>query len=336
MPIACRIKNDAGPTIVIVGLGQSSIGVARAATRLGLYVIGLDRNPNAAGARHVDKQLLQSTHDQLVDSQLHDTEVRGVICSSSDLPAFRTAAAIAQALDVAGPAADVDAFDDKFALAQTLGDLAPQTALERASIYSNRIWEKPRFGQGLHFTKPMAHDSVFQEQVDGEEFFVGGVARQDISEPSIILRKRVFRTRKRQVHSYAGRVQESKLGINLQLASGSNLVDAALSGVWSAAKERLSAGHIFLGMDCIIHSDSRVPYVIDSGPSWDLGLGHLLPIVGVDVQQQLVASFLSECVGFAHSIKSHINSEVQLGATAEILEGVPTLTSLSVLRQSMP
>lgn len=323
------IKNDTGSAIVIVGLGTSSLGVARAATRLGLCVIGLDRNPRAAGSRLVDHQLLQSTHDESVDAQLRAIDIRGVICSSSAPEALRTAAAIAQVLDVAGPAQNVNVFNDKLLLAQTLGELSPHTSLERASIGSVNVYEKPRFGHGLH---PSNHNSVFQERLHGKEFFVGGVAGQSNSSPSVVLRKHVSRTPYRQVHSYTGLIRKVHSDNYPSILSKNKSDNAALTQVWKSAQERLSTGQLFLGMDCIIDSKSGVPRVIDCGPLWDLGLEHLLPIVGIDVQQQLVASFLDEQVGTPRRppIGNHMHSAVQFSAVAEVLATVPVLTSLSV------
>ena len=320
-------KNE--KAIVIVGLGLSSIGVARAATRHGLFVIGLDLNPKAAGSRLVDRQLLQSTHDKSVDAQLHAIDIVGVICSSSAPEAIHTAAAISQALDVDGPSRNVGVFNDKFLLAQTLGELSPHTSLERASLGSIDVCEKPRFGHGLQASN---QNTVFQVRLHGKEFFVGGVAGRSNSLPSVILRKHVTRTPHRQVHSYAGLVQNTHSDICSSILSEDESENAALAQVWKSAQERLSTGQHFLGLDCIIDSSSGVTYVIDCGPLWDLGLEHLLPIVGIDVQNQLVESFLDNRVETPHRLppRRPTHAEVRLSATAEVLATVPVLTSLSV------
>ena len=84
-------NKDTKKCLMIVGAGEEQIYAYKLAKKMGLYVVGTDKNPDAPGFNYADKKLIASTRN--VDETLHHArifnksrKINGVITLANDVP----------------------------------------------------------------------------------------------------------------------------------------------------------------------------------------------------------------------------------------------------------
>ena len=82
-----------GPTpdrrtrLLVLGAGPAQLGLLAAARKRDLYVIAVDRDPDAPGFRYADRRAIISTEDELGIERLAEAErVDGIIAPGIDWP----------------------------------------------------------------------------------------------------------------------------------------------------------------------------------------------------------------------------------------------------------
>lgn len=90
--------SDRGSRVLIVGCGFPQLGLLRAARELGLYVLGVDANPEAIGAPLCHAFFTISTHDvEAIARAARDASAHGVTTCGSEL-ALTTTVRVAELL----------------------------------------------------------------------------------------------------------------------------------------------------------------------------------------------------------------------------------------------
>jgi biotin carboxylase len=89
--------------LLVLGAGPAQIGLLRAARERGLYVVAVDRDPDAPGFAYADKRAIVSTEDEPgVDRLARAEAVDGIVSPGSDWP-VGVAARVAERLGLPHP-----------------------------------------------------------------------------------------------------------------------------------------------------------------------------------------------------------------------------------------
>jgi biotin carboxylase len=97
------VAQPARQRLLVLGAGPAQIGLLRAARRRGLFVIAVDRDPDAPGFEYADKRAIVSTEDeQGVDRLARAEDVDGIISPGADWP-VRVGARVAERIGLQHP-----------------------------------------------------------------------------------------------------------------------------------------------------------------------------------------------------------------------------------------
>jgi biotin carboxylase len=97
------VRRPARQRLLVLGAGPAQGGLLRAARRRGLYVVGVDRDPEAPGFAYADKRAIVSTEDEAgVDRLARAERVDGIVSPGADWP-VGVAARVAERIGLPHP-----------------------------------------------------------------------------------------------------------------------------------------------------------------------------------------------------------------------------------------